>query len=1313
MESEVQLRVLAAAKALENRREPPLAVAMDLARSAVDGLPSPELAHAIVAAVCSPNTSPSMWKLLEQAIAFRFVSPLHALALLTARVVPNRKVQPEAYRLYLELLSRYALSSPAVPAGPCRDKIIKSVGDALQIFENFGSQCMDYGHMVVLFVLSTVTTLMDGALEDWGLKSVSVEKHDTLFASDGWQAMDIDCKGSLNDRRNEHREKLRRSNILMAVDVVAKITADKKAKVLLRLAYFNMPERFNSLLQKLQYIEAQKSTLQSLVSADQLLVKVSANVREAMSGPYHVDKHHLLGLVDIGSHDSHFSLSFGVSRVACWVPFDVFLENAMDGKLLHAISPLEILTELIRTLQVINRASWQETFLALWISALRLMQREREPLEGPMPHLDSRLCILLSIVPLAILSILKEDSEKSSSARNGSEHGTEGDNYTSRRNGLVSSLQLLSQFSGLLSPPPYVVTAANNAATKAASFISNIKNGSANHTNTSQNASVNAVGSMLHLIVEACIARKLIDTSAYFWPNYVVASAPSKESSSFNESPWLTFMEGAPLSSSLKNDLMATPASRIAELEKLYNIALNGSEEEKPAAAKILCGATLVRGWNIQEYVVSFVVKLLSPPAPPGISKTGTGSHLIGYMSMLNAVLFGISAIDILHILSLYGAVPEVAAALMPLCETFGSLPPTSSHKSSTSEETSAHAVFSCAFLFLIRLWKFYRPPQEHCIGGRGATIRLELTLDYLLLMHNSRVGLQNPAFPDKTQANADPLNFSSGQPVYIDSFPKLRSWYFQNQACVASTLSGLCSKNPVHQVANKILNMLCRKMTNRGTMSSVPTSTSGSCVTDSPGNSAEDTCQMPLLPAWEVLEAIPFVLEAVLTACAHGKLSSRDLITGLRDLVDYLPASLATIISYFSAEITRGIWKPVSMNGTDWPSPAANILLIESEVKEILTSAGVHVPSFHAGGMSVMLPLPMAALVSLTITFKLDKNLEYIHGVIGPALDNCASGCAWPSMPIIGSLWSQKVRRWHNFIVFSCARSPFSYDKEAITQLVRSCFSSFLGSSPASSSHMTSCRGVNGLLGQAFTDQGVRLPIAPGFLYLRSCRAFHDTHFVTNLILELVVEFAHKLGRSWSCGGQARLKSSKISLATAAAQVREVATVGACLLCVAGGVLLVQVLYEETLPTSLLSVREGKLQDLSPTAHILEGYAMAYMLVLSGAFVWGVGDTSPAYTSLFSSRRAATVGKHMEFIARVVDGNVTLGCDPATFRAYVSCVASLLVGFVPTWVLEMKQDTLRRLANGLRGWHECDLALSLLERGGADAMTFVVESLL
>jgi len=33
-------------------------------------------------------------------------------------------------------------------------------------------------------------------------------------------------------------------------------------------------------------------------------------------------------------------------------------------------------------------------------------------------------------------------------------------------------------------------------------------------------------------------------------------------------------------------------------------------------------------------------------------------------------------------------------------------------------------------------------------------------------------------------------------------------------------------------------------------------------------------------------------------------------------------------------------------MNGTDWPSPAANLQNIEAEIKEVLAATGVHVPS-------------------------------------------------------------------------------------------------------------------------------------------------------------------------------------------------------------------------------------------------------------------------------------------------------------------------------------------------------------------------------
>lgn len=34
---------------------------------------------------------------------------------------------------------------------------------------------------------------------------------------------------------------------------------------------------------------------------------------------------------------------------------------------------------------------------------------------------------------------------------------------------------------------------------------------------------MNCSGNLRHLIVEACIARNLLDTSAYFWPGYVHA----------------------------------------------------------------------------------------------------------------------------------------------------------------------------------------------------------------------------------------------------------------------------------------------------------------------------------------------------------------------------------------------------------------------------------------------------------------------------------------------------------------------------------------------------------------------------------------------------------------------------------------------------------------------------------------------------------------------------------------------------------------------------------------------------------------------
>ncbi|KAH9309641.1 hypothetical protein KI387_037552, partial [Taxus chinensis] len=903
-----QQQVMEVTRVCQEQRDTPLLWAVEVSKclkGAAVTVPCVELGQTLVSHLCWSNNGPILWKYIEQAMSSQMVPSLLILSLLTSRVVPYRQTQPEAFRLYLELLSRYSFSFASTNATTYSKKTVEAVDDALHLSKTYGIPVIDLGKTAVLFTFTVVSTLVNAIAEDSGLQVRWSEKQYMLGGSVGQHDMAIGADEDINEKRHLHREHLRRTNIVTAIEMVRKFMEHKRTSTFFRLACQNMTEQWSGLCQRLQVLEAHSSS-PSLKIDGELFTQLTGCIQKSLSREYQPSQHQAIrALIGSGSRTSEFGHSYGVGRASTWLPFDLFMEDTMDGRQLPAKSTIEILAELTKSLLAVNGASWQETFLGLWTAALRLVQRERDPIEGPIPHLDSRLCVLLSITPLVIVSIIEEEDKILQAAKNNVlgniAHAREHDKERkvmgsgTRRAALVSSLQILGQFDELLKPPATVVSAANQAALRAESFVSSLKCGTGSFDGLSNNGISGAVvGNMLHLIVEACIARKLVDSSAYLWPGYIERLVnPLSHSIPVQESPWSAFMEGAPLSIPLKDALIKTPASSLVELEKVYQIAMNGPEEERSDMASILCGASLIRGWNVQEHAVRLVVNLLSPPVPADYH--GSGSHLVAYAPLLNAVLKGVTTHDNVHVLSLYGMVPQVAAALMPICETFGSISPTVPLTSYTGEEVSVYTMFSNAFLLLLRLWKFYGCPHAHSLSGQGAPVGSELALEYLLLLHNSRLAKDNENYKVKNSSYLDtalpqvlisPEDQTFGatsafsKPLFIDSFPKLKVWYCQHQACIASTLSGLVPGNPVHQIVDRLLTMMYWKL-GKGVPPPTTSGASGSSsLSSSSGSAGGDTSRKPLLPAWEILAALPFVVDAVLTACAHGKLSPRDLTT-------------------------------------------------------------------------------------------------------------------------------------------------------------------------------------------------------------------------------------------------------------------------------------------------------------------------------------------------------------------------------------------------------------------------------------------------
>lgn len=232
--------VMEVTKVAQEKGSDPLLWAVQLSaslNSAGVSLPSVELAHVLVSFICWDNNVPIVWKFVEKAITLRIVPPLLLLALLSTRVIPNRRLQPAAYRLYMELLKRHTFQLKCQIHGPDYQKVMKAIDAVLHLSEMFGLPS-EPGALVVGYIFSVLLQLLDASLDDERLLELTPERKSR------WPTkpleMEIDGHDGYDEERTEYHERMRNMNTVMAIEIIGQILQNKVTSRIVYLAHRNL-----------------------------------------------------------------------------------------------------------------------------------------------------------------------------------------------------------------------------------------------------------------------------------------------------------------------------------------------------------------------------------------------------------------------------------------------------------------------------------------------------------------------------------------------------------------------------------------------------------------------------------------------------------------------------------------------------------------------------------------------------------------------------------------------------------------------------------------------------------------------------------------------------------------------------------------------------------------------------------------------------------------------------------------------------------------------------------------------------------------
>lgn len=108
---------------------------------------------------------------------------------------------------------------------------------------------------------------------------------------------------------------------------------------------FLRPEKFNELVRRILFLKSCELIPEKIMCSKIVLSRLSVNIQKVLVPGCEINSRSFLGRLNTGRSMVALPFSYSGSVISsCWAPFDIYMENIMDGRQLPTTSTIDKLS---------------------------------------------------------------------------------------------------------------------------------------------------------------------------------------------------------------------------------------------------------------------------------------------------------------------------------------------------------------------------------------------------------------------------------------------------------------------------------------------------------------------------------------------------------------------------------------------------------------------------------------------------------------------------------------------------------------------------------------------------------------------------------------------------------------------------------------------------------------------------------------------------------------------------------------------------------------------------------------------------------